>query len=235
MKYQLLSIAVMGATLVTVQGTASASPFSIETKPLAVLDSLEVKPTEPKPPQPKKQKHKVVSGDSLTKIAQTYNSTVQRLFDKNTKIKHPDVIAVGQAIVIPSKDEKLKKRTIPVAVVQVVPRTGYVAPAGQAGRGSSSGNTYGSCQCTFYAKSRRPDLPNNLGNADTWYYRAQAQGIPTGTKPRVGAIGMFTSYMHVAYVEAVRGNKVQISEWNYAGPCVKTVRWVPAGDLLYIY
>jgi hypothetical protein len=28
--------------------------------------------------------------------------------------------------------------------------------------------TYATCQCTGYAKSRRPDMPCDLGNALTW-------------------------------------------------------------------
>ncbi len=102
-------------------------------------------------------------------------------------------------------------------------------------RGVVSGNTYAKCNCTFYAKNKRPDLPNSLGNANSWVSKASAQGIPTGTTPKVGAVGMFKSYMHVAYVEEVRGNQVLISEWNYSGLCVKTTRLVPASDLLYIY
>jgi surface antigen len=80
----------------------------------------------------------------------------------------------------------------------------------------------------------RPDLPNNLGNANTWVSRAAAQGLATGSAPRVGAVGQ--QGMHVVYVEAVNGDgTVTISEMNHAGLYVRTVRTVPASTFMYIY
>lgn len=80
----------------------------------------------------------------------------------------------------------------------------------------------------------RPDLPNNLGNADTWVARAAAQGIPTGSAPRVGAIGQ--QGMHVVYVQSVNGNgTVTISEMNYQGLYIISTRTVPANSFMYIY
>lgn len=98
---------------------------------------------------------------------------------------------------------------------------------------TSSGNTYPIGQCTQYAKARRPDIPNNLGNADMWYSNLQSMGWSVGTEPRPGAIGQ--QGMHVVYVEQVKGNKVYISErnWDYAGSYRE--RWADASDFLYIY
>lgn len=99
---------------------------------------------------------------------------------------------------------------------------------------SSSGNTYEHCQCTHYAKSKRPDLPNNLGNANTWVSRAAAQGIPTGSIPRVGAIGQ--RGMHVVYIERVNSDgTVYLSERNYDYNCGFRYRTAPASNFLYIY
>ncbi len=33
--------------------------------------------------------------------------------------------------------------------------------------GNASGNNYAAGNCTWYVKSRRADIPNNLGNANT--------------------------------------------------------------------
>lgn len=97
-----------------------------------------------------------------------------------------------------------------------------------------SGNGYDRCQCTYYAKSKRPDLPNNLGNADTWVIRARAQGIPTGSAPRAGAIGQ--RGMHVVYVERVNGDgTIYLSELNYDYNCGFRYRTAPASSFLYIY
>ena len=99
---------------------------------------------------------------------------------------------------------------------------------------SSPGNTYAKGHCTWYAKKRRPDLPNNLGNANTWYQRARSQGISTGTAPAVGAIAQ--KGMHVVYVERVNADgTIYISEMNYVGRGKVSHRTVPANGFKYIY
>ncbi|MBW3569367.1 LysM peptidoglycan-binding domain-containing protein [Candidatus Parcubacteria bacterium] len=101
-------------------------------------------------------------------------------------------------------------------------------------RASSAGNTYSPGYCTYYAKQRRPDLPNNLGNAETWVSRARAQGIPTGSMPRVGAIGQKGN--HVVYVQKINSNgTIVISEMNWSGLWNITTRTVSAGSHTYIY
>lgn len=97
----------------------------------------------------------------------------------------------------------------------------------------NEGNLYTPGNCTWYAKSRRPDLPNNLGNANTWVYRAAEQGIPTGDTPRPGAIGQ--QGMHVVYVESVNGDEMHISEMNYEGLYVIDERTIPWGGWSFIY
>ncbi len=103
------------------------------------------------------------------------------------------------------------------------------APAGR-----TAGNPYAAGNCTWYAKSRRPDIPSNLGNANTWVSRSRAQGIPTGTIPKVGAIGQ--RHMHVVYIESVNADgTVTLSEMNYSGLGVVSKRTVPANHFQYIY
>ena len=86
---------------------------------------------------------------------------------------------------------------------------------------------YARCNCTAWAHSKRPDLPMNLGNARTWAARARVQGYPVDGKPRVGDIivlqpgvqGAHRRYGHVAYVVAVRGNRVDVTEMNGGRGC----------------
>lgn len=103
----------------------------------------------------------------------------------------------------------------------------------------SSGNLYAFGNCTWYVKNRRPDIPNNLGNANTWYVTAQAEGWNVGTAPKKGAVGTTTAGWagHVVYVEGVSldGLTVTVSEMNYAGFDQIDERTVPASDFLYIY
>ncbi|USN96923.1 MAG: CHAP domain-containing protein [Candidatus Nomurabacteria bacterium] len=102
-----------------------------------------------------------------------------------------------------------------------------------------SSNLYINGQCTWYAKKRRPDLPNGLGNANTWYARAAAKGYKVGSSPRVGAIGATSqgALGHVVYVESVhRNGTITVSEMNYNGGVGKVhTRTVAATQFKYIY
>lgn len=105
--------------------------------------------------------------------------------------------------------------------------------------GDSAGNTYTPGNCTWYAKSRRPDIPNSLGNANTWYSRAASLGWNVGLTPKKGAVATTTAGWagHVAYVEGVSldGQYVTISEMNYQGLYVVSSRTVHYSEFRYIY
>lgn len=195
--------------------------------------------------------HTVEVGENLSTIAKEHETTWRRIWDKNSELDNPDIIRVGQELVIPDDDEDLEPRPLPEPVI-VQPaepaQTAAQPPAAStrtstntvtssttnAPRGSSSGNLYTPGYCTWYVKNRRPDLPNNLGNADTWVARARAQGLPTGSTPRVGAVGQ--QGMHVVYVERVNGDgTVTVSEMNWHGLYVISSRTVPASNFMYIY
>lgn len=107
------------------------------------------------------------------------------------------------------------------------------------GHTAHAANTYVRGNCTWYAKQRRPDLPNRLGNANTWLKRAAAMGYPVGSKPHAGAVGTTTqgALGHVVYIESVRKNgTVSISEMNYNGGVgVVHRRVVVASSFKYIY
>lgn len=191
---------------------------------------------ENEPPEPAKpREYTVKSGDNLSKIAEQEKTTWPRLWNKNTDLKDPDVIHIGQVLIIPVESEVLEDRPIPVPETPV-----FSAQRGLAAvpRGSTSGNTYSAGYCTWYVKNRRPDLPNNLGNANTWQSRAAAQGLPTGSTPRAGAVGTTTAgdLGHVVYVESVNGDgTITISEMNYRGLYNMNTRTVSASSFLYIY
>lgn len=216
------------------------------TTPLAPIDKEELgdasappeKPAEP--PAPKQ--HTVMDGESLAKIAEANQTTWVRIFNKNTAVTDPNTITPGLTVIIPLPDEQLAERPLPELVIAAIPKP--VAPTTRATRapraqsaapvGSSAGNSYSPGYCTWYAKNRRPDLPNNLGNADTWVARAAAQGLATGSAPRAGAIGQ--QGMHVVYIESVNGDgTVTVSEMNYQGRGVISSRTVPASSFRYIY
>lgn len=189
------------------------------------------------------QKYTVAEHDTLSSIAEAHQTTWKRLYDKNTAITSPDVITVGEEIVIPKPDETFAERALPTPAVAQAPvatqparaaAAPVAAPSAPVARGAVSGNLYTPGYCTWYVKNKRPDLPNNLGDASSWVYNASRQGMATGSTPRVGAAGQ--SGGHVVYVESVNGDgTVTISEMNHAGLYVVTTRTLPASYFTYIY
>lgn len=239
-------------------GTASASAISLDpNKKSASVDNIMaiIEPAntaEEKKPEP--AKHTVAQDETLSDIADQHDTNWKRLFYKNTNITDPNFIKIGQEVTIPLPDEELVTRELPEPPAPAADQDTAPAPAyepavegtqtasappqqtytSNAPRGSSAGNTYSYGYCTWYAKNMRPDLPNNLGNADTWVARASAQGIPTGSAPRAGAIGQ--QGMHVVYVQRVNSDgTVLVSEMNYQGFGVVSSRTVPASHFRYIY
>ncbi len=203
--------------------------------------------TEPlEPEKPPVVTHKVSAGESLIKIANQYGIDWKRIYYKNANLSQPDLLEIDQELVIPDNEEELEERVIvaPEPVLQSATSTSTQstsASQSQSATASStlpvSGNLYSRGYCTWYVKNRRPDLPNNLGNADTWYARAASQGFGVGSTPRVGAVAAATTgYMHVAYVEAVHANgTITVSEMNFKGFGVISSRTVSASNFRYIY
>lgn len=210
--------------------------FSLQVidKPTAqiIVPPKETKPvTEPTKPAP--VVYSVVDGDNLTKIGTAYNVEWQRLWAKNTQLTNPDLIHVGDQITIPEPSEQLS-REIP-AQVSLPAITPGAAPV----RDYGGGNGYDYGYCTWYVKNRRgASIPNNLGNANTWYSRAAAAGMAVGSTPRAGAVGTTTrgSLGHVVYVESLNPDgSINISEMNAPVFGGVTYRTASAGEFLYIY
>lgn len=198
-----------------------------------VTVQVEAKPK----PKPKIKTYQIVKGDDLTKIGAKHNVKWQRIWAKNKKIKHPDIIREGDKIIIPQPSEKLKRK-LP-ATFSLPDKTPGVQAPGRAGGSFSPGNTYDYGYCTWYVKNKRgSSLPNSLGNANTWYSRAQSIGMSVGDKPRAGAVGTTTRGLegHVVYVESVnKDGSINISEMNSPTWGVVTHRAASASEFLYIY
>lgn len=110
----------------------------------------------------------------------------------------------------------------------------------QVDKNPNGGNTYPYGYCTWWAKQKRPDLPNSLGNAINWYRGASAQGYAVGRVPQVGSILVTreSGYGHVAYVIAINGDTVTTSDMNYNGWGVVSTRQISNSSGLivgYIY
>jgi surface antigen len=140
-------------------------------------------------------------------------------------------LQVGTKIIIP---DGVKSEPKPVtANVQAPAASAYVPLTHFA----YAGNGYAYGYCTWYVANRR-SIPSFWGNANQWYYNAQASGFSVGYSPAPGAIAWTGSgyYGHVAYVESVSGGSVTVSEMNYNGNWGRvTWRTVPASSFRYIY
>lgn len=87
---------------------------------------------------------------------------------------------------------------------------------------ASASNTYPYGQCTYYAKSARPDIGNHWGNAHNWDNVARSRGYPVSSRPQVGDVVVFERYTqgnspygHVGIVTAVSGNRFKtVSMWG---------------------
>lgn len=153
----------------------------------------------------------VKSGDTPDNLASKYSANKDAIIHFNDA--EVTGLQVGEKILIP--DGKI-----------AAPRTTYVT-ASFFGSASYGGNGYDYGWCTWYVANRRAELgrsiPKNLGNAYTWYTRAVAFGLSTGTKPSVGAVmvvyyGASSPANHVSVVEQVNADgSYWVSEMNASG------------------
>lgn len=65
----------------------------------------------------------VKPGDSLITIAEANQTTAQRIYDANSDISDPSILSVGQKLRIPSVDEPLTTRVMPIPAPKPVTAT----------------------------------------------------------------------------------------------------------------
>lgn len=180
----------------------------------------------------------VSASDTPEALAKTYQANAAQILSyNNAELKG---LSRGQQIIIPDGIKPAPER--PVATLASTRGTVAGASTSRVSAptltryvGSGGGYAYG--YCTYYVALRR-SVPGGWGNANTWYYNAQASGFRVGSVPVAGAIAWTGAgyYGHVAYVESVSGNMVTISEMNYNGGWNRvTSRTVPASSFRYIY
>jgi surface antigen len=184
---------------------------------------------------------RVDSGETLSGIASKHDADLDSIKDFNGLMLASD-IEEGQILIIPDGKREVKERPRPetqanttlargseeTRAVAAAPRTTTTTSSTPTvNRGPSVGNRFPWGYCTWYVASVRGDVTWR-GNAGQWLGNAAAQGRATGRVPAVGSI-MVTNeswWGHVAYVEAVHGDRVTVSEMNYAGYGVKSTRTV---------
>jgi peptidoglycan hydrolase CwlO-like protein len=82
-------------------------------------------------------------------------------------------------------------------------------------------------------------MPNwgGTGNANQWPADARSWGVPTGTVPRAHsvAISMGGAYGHAMWVEAVSGNTIYVSQYNYDLAGHYSEMSINGSGLIYLY
>ncbi len=176
----------------------------------------------------------VQAGDTADSIAGAFSANAAQILSfNNAEVKG---LVPGMKIIVPDgvKQDAPKPAPVTTSYSRVA---GAYTSAPSLTHFSYSGNGYAFGYCTYYVASRR-NVPSNWGNANAWYYNAQASGFSVGYTPVPGAIAWTGAgyYGHVAYVEGVSGGMVTVSEMNYNGGWDRVShRTVPAGTFRYIY
>lgn len=216
-----------------------ANKFNITTSTLKWANSLEdadvVKPGQTLTILPVSGLlYTVKDGDTADSLAGAYQANAAQILSfNNAEIKG---LTPGMKIIIPDGvKQDAPKPAAPATNFSRVAGASTVRP--QLTHYAFSGNGYAYGYCTYYVASRRA-VPSNWGNANQWYYNAQASGFSVGSSPVPGAIAWTGAgyYGHVAYVESVSGSMVTVSEMNYNGGWNRvSSRTVPASSFRYIY
>ncbi len=218
-----------------------ASKFNITTSTLKWANNLDdadmVKPGESLTILPVSGVlYTVGAADTADSLASAYNANAAQILSfNNAEVKG---LQPGMKIIIPDGVKQDAPKAAPAARTTVrtaIARTDGSTP--QLTRFASAGNGYAYGYCTYYVAGRR-SIPSNWGNANQWYYNAQASGFKVGSTPVPGAIAWTGAgyYGHVAYVESVSGGNVTVSEMNFNGGWNRvTSRTAPASSFKYIY
>jgi surface antigen len=179
--------------------------------------------------------YKVGAGDTAEALANKYQSNADQIIAfNNAEVKG---LQPGQTIIIPDGVMPEAPKATPASATTPASRSTSSAPSRVAYSPGSRANGYAYGYCTWYVATRRA-VPNNWGNANTWYSNAQISGYGVGSTSVPGAIAWTGAgyYGHVAYVESVSGGMVTVSEMNYNGNWGRvTSRTVPASSFRYIY
>ena len=153
--------------------------------------------------------HLVKEGDTVSKLAEKYKTTAEKIIDFNNLKGEKDII-VGEVLIIPGGVMSYSAKIEPATLARLSTDDFW---------GQSHHFPYG--QCTWWVAQKRA-MPG-WGNAGDWLLNAKAAGYKTCQGryciPRIGAVICLEGHRlgHVGYVEEAAGDKVKFSEMNYIG------------------
>lgn len=186
---------------------------------------------------------RVDQDETLEQIAKKHNVDIDAIIDFNN-LDSKDAIEFAQILIIPEGNREVKFKPQPVSSPTVLAsatpsstRASRTTTSSSTATSSAptavatetrSGNRFQWGWCTWYVAEKRNVTWR--GNAGTWLGGAQSAGRATGKVPAVGSI-MVTNespWGHVAFVEAVNGDTITVSEMNYRGFGVVSKRTLSA-------
>lgn len=173
---------------------------------------------------------------TLSDVADKYRANISELVSYNGLGAPEDMVEVGEYLIIPHGrlPEPPKPTPTPVqpkATTKSAPATKTFTPSVPKAIKITGGHRFVAGQCTDYV-SKKVFVPWG-GNANRWIANSKAYGAVVNKNAVAGAILVTNEnsrYGHVAYIESVSGSKVTFSEWNYAGPFIKTTRTLDISD-----
>ncbi len=186
-------------------------------------------------------KHITKPGDTIDSIAKKYKADREEIIIFND-LPADGSLTEGKVLIIPNGKKEAPIRKPRVQRSRYARRRGRVISSSKyryVNRSPKRGHKFPYGYCTWYVASR-VYIPWG-GHAKSWLANARAYGYKTGKVPVPGSVVVTNEnrwYGHVAYVEAVHKNTITVSEMNYVGWGIKSVRVIPKNSPVirgYIY
>jgi len=181
-------------------------------------------------------KHKATETDTIESVAKKYEADESEVIAFN-ELPADGTLTAEKILIIPNGQKEAPIKPRPQRTYsRVVSSSKY---SSSKNLNPNKGHRFPYGYCTWYVASR-VYVPWG-GHAKSWLYNSRAYGYKTGTTPVAGSIVVTTEnrwYGHVAYVEAVHGNMLTLSEMNYVGWGRKSVRTLSVNSRVirgYVY
>lgn len=173
---------------------------------------------------------------TLSDVAHYYSADIKQIVSKNGLEDEEDMVELGGYLVIPGgslpKPKAPAAPKAPAPAPSPAPTNKKFAPFVPRSVTIKGNHRFAPGYCTDYVARNVAGITWG-GNANQWMKNAAAQGVKVDRNPVVGAVLVTNEnrrYGHVAKIDSVSGDKVTISEWNYAGLFKKTVRTLDIDD-----
>jgi len=181
-------------------------------------------------------KHKAIEADTVESIAEKYKADAEEIIAFN-ELPADGTLTAEKTLIIPNGQKEAPIKPAPQRTSSRVVSSSKYSSSKDLNPNKGHRFPYG--YCTWYVATR-VYVPWS-GHAKSWLYNSRAYGYRTGTTPVAGSIVVTTEnrwYGHVAYVEAVHGNMLTLSEMNYVGWGRKSVRTLSVNSRVirgYVY